>query len=195
MTTLRIHPTAVAILLAFALAVPAAMLSAATPAAPATKPGLWELSSKMSSSDGKMQAAMSQMQQQLANMPPEQRRAMQQMMEKNGVQMDVGSGGAIRTRMCMTREMAERRELPVQQGDCTQKATQLSPTRTRIQFTCTKPRASGEGEVTMDSDTSYHARMKIRSEERQQTVDMDVSGAWLSADCGSLRPVSIPSAQ
>jgi hypothetical protein len=27
---------------------------------------------------------------------------------------------------------------------------------------------------------------------RQQSVDMDVAGKWLGADCGNLRPISIP---
>jgi hypothetical protein len=39
--------------------------------------------------------------------------------------------------------------------------------------------------------------MKIRSEEegRNQVVNMDVTGKWLSADCGNIRPVTIPQAK
>jgi len=56
---------------------------------------------------------------------------------------------------------------------------------------------NGEGDVIADSDTSYRAHMKIRSDEqgRNQTMDMDVTGKWLSADCGTVRPLTIPRAK
>ena len=171
---------------------------AALPAGAQTlKPGLWSLSNTMTSSDPQVSQAMSAMQQHMANMSPEQRQQMQKIMQQNGVQLDVGANGALQTKLCMTREMAERKEFPVQQGDCKQSFTQQSSTRGRIAFTCTKPKVSGEGDVTADSDTSYRAHMKIKSEEegRNQVVDMDVTGKWLSADCGNIRPIPIPRAK
>jgi Protein of unknown function (DUF3617) len=174
---------------------------AAMPALPAwaqdMKPGLWELSNRVSSQDRQMQAVMSEMQKQLANMPPEQRKAMQQMMERNGVQMNIGAGGALTSRMCLTKEMIQRKEFPVQEGDCTQKVTPVSAGKMKIAFSCSKPAASGEGEMTLDSDTSYRAKMHIKGSDggRQQTVDMDVAGKWLGADCGQLRPIGIPQAK
>jgi hypothetical protein len=155
------------------------------------KPGLWELNNNVSSPDAQVQAAMSEIQKQLANMSPQQRQGMQQMLERNGVQMNLGSGGALTTRMCMTREMIQRKEFPVQQGDCQQKVTPVSGKRMKVAFSCSKPPASGEGELTLDSDTSYRARMHIKGNDgrNRQSVDMDVSGKWLGADCGSLRPI------
>jgi hypothetical protein len=175
-----------------------ATLGAALPAAAQTmKPGLWALSNKMTSNDPALGQAMSAMQEHMANMSPEQRQQMQSMMQQHGMQLDIGAGGALQTKICMTREMAERKEFPVQQGDCRQTFTQQSPTRGHIAFTCTKPRVSGEGDVTADNDKSYRAHMKIRREEegRNQVVDMDVTGKWLGADCGNIRPVTIPRAK
>jgi len=175
-----------------------AALGAALPAAAQTmKPGLWAMSNKMTSNDPALGQAMSAMQEHMANMSPEQRQQMQSMMQQHGVQLDIGAGGALQTKICMTREMAERKEFPVQQGDCRQTFTQQSPTRGHIAFTCTKPRVSGEGDLTTDNDTSYRAHMKIRREEegRNQVVDMDVTGKWLAADCGNIRPVTIPRAK
>ena len=171
---------------------------AALPAGAQTmKPGLWSLSNQMTSNDPQLAQAMSAMQQHMANMSPEQRQQMQKMMQQNGMQLDIGAGGAVQTKMCMTREMAERKEFPVQQGDCKQTFTQQSSTRGHIAFSCTKPKVSGEGDVTADSDTSYRAHMKIKSEEqgRDQVVDMDVTGKWLSANCGTIRPIPIPRAK
>jgi hypothetical protein len=155
----------------------------------AVKPGLWEVSSKFASSDGQVEAAMAGARAQLENMAPEQRQAMQQMLERNGVQLDLGAGGTLRTRMCMTREMIARRELPLQQGQCTQQVTQASPTHVKVAFNCTQPRASGEGDVTIESPTRYRAHMTLRGEQTQnRPVDTDAVGTWIAADCGSVRP-------
>jgi hypothetical protein len=180
------------------LACACAALGAALPAAAQTmKPGLWALSNKMTSNDPALGQAMSAMQEHMANMSPEQRQQMQSMMQQHGVQLDIGAGGALQTKICMTREMAQRKEFPVQQGDCRQTYTQQSPTRGHIAFTCTKPRVSGEGDMMTDGDKLYHAHMKMHSEEqgRPQDMVMDVTGKWLSADCGNIRPLAIPPAK
>lgn len=179
------HFVAIACALGCALALPAGAQDVHI------KPGLWELNNKVSSPDGQMQAIMDGMQQHLANMSPEQRKSMQQMMERNGVQMNIGEGGALDSRICMTKAMIQRKEFPVQEGDCKQNVTPLSSSRMRVAFQCTRPPVSGEGEMTLDSDTSYRARMHITGKEhgQQQAVDMDVTGKWLGADCGKLRPM------
>jgi hypothetical protein len=169
----------------------AALAASALPAAAQTiKPGLWDLSSQFSSPDKQVQSAMNSAQQYMQNMSPQQRAQMEQMLRQNGVQLDIGSGGAMRTKICMTREMAERKEFPVQQGDCTQKFTQQSGGKGTIAFSCTKPKVSGQGELVMVNDTSYRAHMRVTSEQagRSQVVDTDVTGTWVGADCGSLKP-------
>lgn len=175
-----------------------AFAGSALPAAAQTmKPGLWSLSNNVTSDDPQIAGAMAMAQQQMANMSPEQREQLQKMMRQNGVQLDIGAGGALQTQLCMTREMAERKEFPVQQGDCKQTFTQQSATRGHIAFSCTKPKVSGEGDLVAESDTSYRAHMKIRSAEqgRNQVVDMDVTGKWLSDNCGTIRPISVPRAK
>jgi hypothetical protein len=187
----RMNITFALIALGGALALPAVA------GAQTMKPGLWELSNKVSSQDGQLNGAMAEMQKQLASMSPEQRQAMQQMMERNGVQMNIGAGGALTSRMCMTKEMIERKEFPVQEGDCKQKTTPVSANRMKIAFSCTRPPTSGEGEMIVDSDTSYRVKMHVKGTDggQQQTVDMDAAGKWLGADCGKLRPISIPQAK
>nr|WP_314547340.1 DUF3617 domain-containing protein [uncultured Massilia sp.] len=171
----------------------AAALLAACPlpaAAQTIKPGLWDLSSQFTSPDKQVQSAMNAAQQTMQNMSPEQRAQMQQLLRQNGVQLDIGSGGAVRTKVCMTREMAERKEFPMQNGDCTQKFTQQSGGKGTIAFSCTKPKVSGQGEIVMVSDTSYRANMRVTSEQQghSQVVDTNVTGTWVGADCGSLKP-------
>lgn len=182
MTTLKIRLLAMSL-----LALPGAGLMAA---GPDMKPGLWEMTNNVSSSNPQTQAAMDEVRRQLAAMAPEQRQAIQQMLEKNGVQADLGAGGALRTKVCMTREMIERKEVPMQEGDCTHKMTPLGANRMKVVFACTRPHASGEGEMTVDSPTRYHAQMRVHSQDQgNQAVDMDINGRWLAADCGNVRPI------
>jgi hypothetical protein len=51
--------------------------------------------------------------------------------------------------------------------------------------------------MIVDSDTSYRVKMRVKGTDggQQQTVDMDAAGKWLGADCGKLRPISIPQAK
>src|SRR5829696_269831 len=79
------------------------------------KPGLWEVTNNMKGGSGDMGQAAAQAQQQMAKMPPEQRKMMEEMMAKQGMRM--GAGGSS-VKMCVTKEMSERNELPAQQGDC-----------------------------------------------------------------------------
>jgi hypothetical protein len=179
----------------------AALLAGGALALPALaqnmKAGLWEVSNRIGSPDGRLQAAMARMQQQMAQLDPAQRKTLQQMMAKQGVELDDPAGGAIRARMCVTPEMAARNDLPVQQqGSCTHTRSPLRGDTMKIAFTCSEPRASGEGELSFSGDTAYRVRMKVTSAARGQdeTITMDGSGKWLGADCGAVKPFAMPQA-
>ena len=153
------------------------------------KPGLWEVTNKMGGS-GEMGAAMAQMQKEMANMPPEQRKMMEEMMAKQGMKMGAGGPGGMSTRMCMTKEMAERNEVPAGQGDCKTTTQQRSGNTTKFAVKCNNPPSTGEGQYTMVSPEAYTMKMTVRTsvEGKPQTVTMDGSGKWLGADCGTLKP-------
>ena len=96
------------------------------------KPGLWEISSRMQSGSGQLEQGMAQMQQQMANMPPEQRKMVQDMMAKQGVAM-TGAGGTS-VKVCVTKEMAERNEVPAaQSGDCRHTAAPRAGNTMKVQ--------------------------------------------------------------
>jgi len=70
------------------------------------KPGLWEISHKTQFGSGEMNKEMAAMQEQMAKMPPEQRKMMEDMMAKRGLAMGAGGpGGGMSIKMCMTKEM------------------------------------------------------------------------------------------
>ena len=158
------------------------------------KPGLWEVTSDMKGGGGDMGAAMAQMQKEMAGMSPEQRKMMQDMMAKQGVQM--GAGGAMSVKMCLTREQVERNEIPVQQGDCKTTRQQRSGNTTTMAFACANPPSTGEGTYTIQSPEAYTMKMVVKTsvQGKPQTMNMDASGKWLGANCGDIKPMQPPPA-
>jgi hypothetical protein len=172
-----------------------ALGASATASAQSLKPGLWEITNKMQSSSGQMEQNMSQMQQQMANMPPEQRKMVEEMMAKQGVKMGPGGpGGGITARICMTKEMVERNELPSQRGDCKTTQQARAGNTMKMAFTCTNPPSSGEGQVTYTSPESYAMKMMVNTQVqgKPEKVNMDGTGKWLGSDCGNIKPMVPP---
>ena len=158
------------------------------------KPGLWEISSKMGGSP-EMDKAMSQMQQQMASMPPEQRKMMEDMMAKNGMSMGAAAGGAIVLKSCISKEMAERNQMPMQQkGDCSSTISDQSSTGMKMRFTCVNPPSNGEGQFSFSGNSAYTMKMKVNTSVagKMETTTIDGSGKWLGADCGSIKPMAMP---
>ncbi|MFS2034650.1 DUF3617 domain-containing protein [Polaromonas sp. CT11-55] len=160
-----------------------------------TKPGLWEITNKMQSSSGEMEKAMANMEKQMASMPPEQRKQMQDMMAKQGMSMGSGSGGGMSMKVCITKEMAERNELPQQQqGDCKTTRSPGSGNTMKFSYACTQPPSSGEGVMTFNGDTGYTMKMNTTTtvKGKPEKMTMDATGKWLSADCGNIKPITPP---
>lgn len=180
----------------FRLAAPALVALAAFAALPSSaqtiKPGLWEINNKMQSSNGQLEQAMAMMHEHMANMSPQQRKQMADLMASNGVQMPTPAGnGAMVLKMCMTKEMAARKEIPFQQhGNCTQKQSPMVGNTMKVSFNCTQPQASGEGQVTFQNDSAYAMKMRVTSAAlgTPETMNMDATARWLGTDCGSVAP-------
>lgn len=160
------------------------------------KPGLWETTSKMKTGSGQMEQAMAQAQKQMASLPPEQRKMMEEMMAKQGVSMGAsGAPGTTTAKYCISREMAETNTLPAQQeGNCKSTASPRVGNTMKIGFTCTNPVSSGEGTITFTSAEAYTTKMTMNTSAggKPETINLDASSKWLSADCGALRPLAPP---
>lgn len=170
-------------------------LSAGAAWAQSTKPGLWEVKNKMGGNP-EMDTAMAEMQKQLAGMPPEQRKMMQDMMAKQGGAMPTsGAGGGMAMKVCITPEMAARNDMPKQtEGDCTTTVTSRSGNTMKMKFVCTNPPSSGEGTYTFTGDTAYAMKMAMTTQHqgKPQNMTMEGQGKWLSADCGTVKPLAAP---
>lgn len=177
--------------LRFIVCVAALGLAAASAGAQSMKPGLWEATTRMGGSP-EMDQAMARMQQQMAGMPAEQRKQMQAMMGKQGIGVEAGGMTA---RMCITREMIDRGQLPArQQGSCKTAITDKTSRGMKVNFTCTNPPSSGDAVYAFQGDKAYTMNMKVSSTAkgapRQTTID--TSGKWLGGDCRTIKPFVFP---
>ena len=155
-------------------------------------PGLWEHTFSMKSQGGEMEAAMAEMQKQMAAMPPDQRKQMEQMMASRGVSM--GAQGTS-VKVCVTKEDVARKIEPNFREGCTQEVLQRSGNTMKYKFQCTQPRpSSGEGEMTYLSDKAYSGKSTVVTQVggKPQQMNMEMAGKWLAADCGDIKPRSVP---
>jgi len=155
--------------------------------------GLWEVTSKMKSDDGEMEKAMAQAQAAMKNMPPEQRKMMQEMMAKQGVNMSMGADGSTTVKLCISEEMARRNQLPAQQtGDCKTEMAPRAGNTQSMSYACSKPVSSGTGVYTWNGGSAYTFKMDIVNGSGSQTQKIQITGngKWLADDCGGIKPIS-----
>ena len=171
----------------------ACALGAGTVQAQKLTPGLWEHQSTVKSGSGQMEAGMAEMKAELARMPPEQRKQMEQAMAAQGVSMGAGPGAGTSMRICLSPEQAARDEMPMSDDKC--KTTRQSRSGNTFKFAmeCAgPPKSSGEGEFTMVNPKETTGKMKFVTATRSgppETMEMQQRGRWISADCGLLKPL------
>jgi hypothetical protein len=147
------------------------------------KPGLWEIRHK-----AQMDEAMAQMQKEMANMPPEERKKVEAMMAGHGAHGGAGGPGI---KMCVTKDMAERNQVAPQRDDCKTVMQPRSGNTVKMSFNCSNPPASGEGQLTFASPEAYSLKMVVNSQVdgKVEKASMETTGKWLAADCGSVKPL------
>ena len=156
-------------------------------------PGLWEHQATMKTGSGQMEAAMAQMQAQMAAMSPEQRKQVEAAMGRQGMAatMPAGPGQPMTVKVCLTAEQAARDEIPQQDGQCRQTRSVRTGNTVKFTLECTgAQQAKGEGEFTVISPKEHKGRMRMSSmrQNREETMDMQLSARWLAADCGAVKP-------
>jgi hypothetical protein len=119
---------------------------------------------------------------------PEQRKMIEQMMAQKGLAM--GGRGALGSsiRVCVSKEQAERLDMPQREGHCTQEIVQRSASTIKVKFSCAgNPPSSGEGEINFLSPTAYNGRMTVHTqiEGQPERMNMSQTGTWLSDDARS----------
>lgn len=172
-------------------------------------PGLWHNTMKyvgdgakqmQEAYGGQMQQAMEEMKTMMANMPPEQRKMMEDAMAASGMSMSGDSvslnnnavtidKNGIEAKQCVTPEDIAEGLLPEVNDDCTSTLTALGKNRYKSTQTC-----AGEQSSTMESDIVFHSKTHFTGTGRVQQhingqtydVQMTLEGKWLAADCGDI---------
>jgi hypothetical protein len=126
----------------------------------------------------------------MASMSPEQRKQMEAMMARQGVQM--GADGAMTMKTCLTREMIERDEVAPMQGDCKVTSQSRNGNTLKVSFSCSQPPATGEAQVTYLGPEAYKMTGSTTTTRmgRTETMTLEGSGKWLASDCGNLKPLA-----
>jgi hypothetical protein len=146
------------------------------------KAGLWELTVK------------SDMMKNLPNMSPEQIEKMRQM----GVNMPQMQGGAMVTKVCVSKTMAERDQPPPMQhgaSGCQTKNFQHSGSEYSADIVCDGPNLKGQGSAKgkYSGMESFVSTYEFKGTAHGHAVDnrAETSGKWLSADCGDIKPFDV----
>jgi hypothetical protein len=110
-------------------------------------------------------------------------------MASRGVKM--GAQGTS-MKFCLTKEQAAKPAEPRMTGDCTQSEVQRSGNTMKYKFACTRPQQiAGDGQVSYVSDKAYSGRSNVTTlvNGQPQQMSMEMTGKWLGADCGEVKPV------
>jgi guanyl-specific ribonuclease Sa len=151
-----------------------------------------------------MTAAMAQMKEQFATMPPEQRKQMEAIMAQSGLkmkedgvsfnndQLQISSSGT-NVKSCITQAEIDRGGFPDNAEGCKSSIQKISANRFKATFVCAgEEQSAGESEVTFHSPKHYSGsgKMTAQFEGKPRVMTFKMEGTWLSSDCGTVAPVS-----
>jgi len=145
------------------------------------QPGLWEIQQK-TRVNGQQMPDLEQM---MANVPPEMRAQMKSMMAQQGA--GVSDKGIT---LCITAEQIARGETGAEDLDSDCKMTDIkhSDKKTTLKMNCAKPKAHGHMEIVRINDKHWKSSTEMKTAEGQ--MNMEAEGKWLKADCGAVKPRS-----
>ena len=151
-----------------------------------------------------MSAAMAQMKEQFATMPPEQQKQMEALMAQSGVKIDddgvslnndqlqISSSGT-KVKSCITQAEIDRGGLPETVDGCTSTIQKVGASRYKATYVCTgEEQSTGESEVTFHSSKHYSGTGKMTTtiDGKPRVMTFKMEGTWLGSDCGTVAPDS-----
>jgi Protein of unknown function (DUF3617) len=177
-----------------------AFLTSTQASAQKLAPGLWENTSTMKGQGAEAEAARARMQEQMAKMPPEQRKMMEQMMSKQGAgggmnagnAMDMMAGKPTTMRVCITPEQAARDFVPPTESRCKVDSRDRDGNTLRMKVSCSgEPASTSDIEMTFAGDRAYSGKVVVNTVDKGKTrrIDITQAGRWVAADCGGVKPM------
>ncbi|MCC6990136.1 MAG: DUF3617 domain-containing protein [Acidobacteria bacterium] len=178
-----VHP----VCLTFSLIATGAGALVAAPPMPPLKTGLWE--SRTTARDASGKEVLPPEQAALANMPPEARARMAEMMKGRGIPMPDATGAI---KMCLTKELLEagRFQQMAADGGCTTTYSTQTATTWKWHSSCSAMHVESDGEAVF-TDTSIRNTITstVTANGQTSTTTRLSTSKWLAADCGDVKPV------
>jgi hypothetical protein len=151
-------------------------------AAPNMAPGLWEVTTESA----------------LAKNMPTLPAAQIEQMRKLGVDLGKLQSGTIVNKICITPEMAARNEIPKmsqKESGCEIKNQQQHGHTYTMEMVCNgQMKGKGVSTTTFSGNKSFSTRTQFSGNMNGLPINDDAnsSGKWLSADCGTVKPIALP---
>lgn len=170
----------------------AAML--ALPAAAQTmRAGLWETHTSLGKGWGKALAGIEANNIKMAGeMSAEARKEMEESAAENAKHTRYTDDHVI-TKSCFTKEQVERISKKLMPNDgCTEQRSPMMAGVIKSTYTCTNPPSVGSSTLRMRGDTGFEMEMTstMTVNRERHTTTGTVSGKWLGAHCGQIKPDS-----
>ena len=148
------------------------------------RPGLWEMTTE---SDLLIFANQ---------IPSEQMQQVEQLAKQYGVDMPKIENGAAVSKVCVTPQMSQTKQLPIfYQAESGCKSTQSSRKGNQysINFECNSSQLKGKGRATglLTSSERFngHTQFTGTAQGAQLDEQADIYGKWLATDCGDVKPM------
>ena len=146
------------------------------------RPGLWEITTT------------SDLLKLAAQIPPDQMQILMNMAKQHGVDMPQIQNGAATSNVCVTQKMADEKIPPgfyQNKSGCTGKNATHVGNKYTWDFVCDNPRLKGNGtaEAVFTNPESFTGRTEFEGVAQGAPVKerADISGRWMSADCGTVK--------
>ena len=160
------------------------LVSAHASAATAVRPGLWEV------------RTTSDLLRLIPAIPQDTMQSLMNMARQHGIDMPQIQNGAAISRACISPAMAERQALPIlyqHQAGCSTSNATRDGNQYRVEFACSSARVKGNGTAhgTFSNPENFSGQTAFNGNVQGTPVNerADISGRWLEADCGTVRPV------
>ncbi len=156
---------------------------------PPLKTGLWEVKSSVLDASGKPQVPPEQSA--MANMPPELRARVAEMMKARGLATP-DENGVIR--ICQTKESLDSgkwQSLAASAG-CTTDYSAQSASGWKFHSSCPKLKSESDGEMVFSNSENYSSKVTTTSSllGKQNTQTRVTVGHWAGANCGDVKPLT-----
>jgi hypothetical protein len=159
-----------------------AMATTAMAAEHNIRPGLWEVTT----TSGLLKL--------VPHIPPNQMEQLRDLARQNGIDMPEIRNGAATSKVCITKEMADRKIPPnlyEHESGCAAKNVTHAGNSYKMDLVCDGARLKGNGkaEGSFTSPESFTGRTEFTGDVQGNPVNerADTTGRWIGASCGSVK--------